>query len=174
MGAPIHCPLNWARRGHVAKASEQFLSSKSFRWLWCTDRCKNRERSYRPHYWSTEPLIPWSMASQHTNIKVDVTWCMVFLRKGLWELPIQMWAVSPPCTHCRGNGRRETPRVGIKTVFISSFLFVTWSFCSKRKKKNTTTKNPAAPGFLHKCSLALQLVHLLATLNSRKYGSLSL
>lgn len=38
----------------------------------------------------------------------------------------------------------------------------------KKNKNNLTTKNPAAPGVLHKCSLAIQLVHLLATLNSSK------
>lgn len=101
-----------------------------------------------------------------------MTQCMDFLAKGLWvrELPAQTHAASSPCSYGRGNERREPPRVGIKTVFISSFLFVTWSFSSKRKKtKNKlTTKNPAAPGVLHKCSLALQLVHLLATLNSSK------
>lgn len=37
-----------------------------------------------------------------------------------------------------------------------------------KEKKNTTTKYPAAPGFLHKCSLALKLVHLLATLKLQK------
>lgn len=94
---------------------------------------------------------------------------MDFLAKGLWvrELPVQTHAASSPCSYGRGNERREPPRVGIKTVFISSFLFVTWSFSSKRKKTKTklTTKNPAAPGVLHKCSFALQLVLVLATLN---------
>lgn len=100
---------------------------------------------------------------------------MVFLGKGLWELPVQTWAVSPPCTYRRGNGRRERPRVGIKTVFsfpLSCLLL--GPSLAKEKKIYTTTKNPAAPVFLHKCSLALKLVHLLATLNSRKYGVLSL
>lgn len=99
-----------------------------------------------------------------------MTQYMVFLGKELWELPVQMWALSP-CTYCRGNGRRETPRVGIKTVF--SFPLSCLLLGPSLVKEKYNNKTPAAPGFLHKCSLALQLVHLLA-LNSRKYSTLSL
>lgn len=112
---------------------------------------------------------------RRTNMKVTfVTQCTVFLGKGLWELPIQTWAASPPCTYCRGNGRQETPRVGIKTVFSFPLSCLLLGPSLVKEKKIRQQKNPAAPGFLHKCSLALQLIHLLATLNSRKYSTLSL
>lgn len=142
-------PGPWTFQVLHCKGKKPFLSRKSFGWLWCTDRFRTREESYGPQYWSIEPLFPEEWHGIHIkinivflkSIKIDVTQCMDFSAQGLWELPVQTHAASSPCSYSRGNERPETPRVGINTVFISSFLFVTWCFSSKRKKKNQKQPN---------------------------------
>lgn len=107
----------------------------------------------------------------YTHMKVDVTQCRGFLGKGLRNFLHRHRLCLPFVSTHRGNGRRETLRVGNKTVFSFplSCLLLGPSLVKGKKYNN---KTPAAPVFFTKCSRAL--VHLLVALNSRKCGALSL
>lgn len=85
----------------------------------------------------------------YTHMKVDVTQCRGFLGKGLRNFLHRHRLCLPFVSTHRGNGRRETLRVGNKTVFSFPLSCLLLGPSLVKEKKNTTTK-PSCTCFFYK------------------------